>query len=1325
MEPAENAAGSLTLGAGNDAGLFFDGTNLVAITNGAGASGIVLDSEDDTVEILGSGTLQATFDTGGLNLVSGDTYEINGTSVLSNNTLGSGVTASSLTSVGTLAGLTLGGNLTQTSGTTTLLHTTIDGTSTTTGNALFQGTITGQGNIIQTNGTSTLLDTTIAGSATTSGLTVNGTTLFQPLSDNTSFLNVLDADGGTPIININSTVESVGIGSNASPASDQKLTVGFNESTAYDPATANTFVKQFVLQNTSGGTGVNNLISLQTAGSNSEGLFGVVQNASGYSDFVFLSDIGDSYSELARLTSSGQLGIGTSSPAALLHLATTTEQLRLSYDTNNSVFFTVESDADLLVTPTSTGAILFQPTTDQTDFFQILDANGGTPIFNIDSTNERVGIGTSTPSGVLEVASTTGETILLVNPDGNVAIGTSTVDDVTNLLTLAKASGDTFLQFHSANTATQGIAFGDPQSSATGRIYYAHNGDYMAFYTNGGNERLRIDSSGNVGIGDAGPDAHLEVSASGSTGGNVFLLSSDDGNDGDLLTVSESGNIIQGSGTTTLLHTTIAGSATATDLTITGGLTLSTDLSVANGGTGASTFTDGGILLGSGTGAITAMSVLADGSIVVGDGSTDPVALAAFTSSTGLLKHESGGVELDISSIGVGDILAGASAGTLEIVDGGSASDGDVLTIQADGTANWEAAAGGGGGAFVHLTDENVLAPATTTSDFIIGAAATASAPLWFDASTGELTLSKSTSGGYLLDINNSNAGGYAGRFQVNSADILTIGDPIITAATPLAVTAAGDTGVAYDLVFTNIESSHIKSEGPLYITAGDPNHNEDLVLGASGSGIVQVRPGDSLTVENGYLCVDDGDSGPCSGQASFAAGTIYSNAAAVESEDLAENYPTLDASSTPGDLLAFDPTMPGHVTKTSQAYDPRLMGVISTQPGFLLGGISEENEVMVALAGKVPATVSNDGGPIAIGDPITSSDQLGIGARANSAGRIVGYALESFAPSATTTEVGQVLLFVSPGYYAGDLALGDDGNLTQNGTSTLATSTEAVDEITRESWIASLFDVVRDTWSLTVGRLTSREITLSEGDSETGSIVGSSAVPAHFTSVTIENNAVRENSKIILTMKAATDGYWIEDQKDGQFTVRLRLVQNHDVEFDYIIFQVEGKAEDPELDSGSSEESQGDEGSLDSISDDETSPEPDEPQDPATEDVIPDPDEFTPIGEGESTEEDLQNDQPAEESQDTEQVNNEEQVDDQKENNSEGALDEPVDEVYTDEGSEEEPSESEEVEEVIEAPETIEGELFVEPELAPVEVAGEGEQASETDEASEANEIN
>jgi len=58
---------------------------------------------------------------------------------------------------------------------------------------------------------------------------------------------------------------------------------------------------------------------------------------------------------------------------------------------------------------------------------------------------------------------------------------------------------------------------------------------------------LSVDASGNVGIGDTGPDALFEVSASGGAS-NLFMLSSDDGNDGDLVTVLNNGNI--GIGTT-------------------------------------------------------------------------------------------------------------------------------------------------------------------------------------------------------------------------------------------------------------------------------------------------------------------------------------------------------------------------------------------------------------------------------------------------------------------------------------------------------------------------------------------------------------------------------------------------------------------------------------------------------------------------------------------------------------------------------------------------------------------------------------------------------
>ena len=56
-----------------------------------------------------------------------------------------------------------------------------------------------------------------------------------------------------------------------------------------------------------------------------------------------------------------------------------------------------------------------------------------------------------------------------------------------------------------------------------------------------------------------------------------------------------------------------------------------TDVPVTDGGTGVGTLTDGGVLLGSGTGDITAMAVLADSEMIVGDGSGDPVAESGST----------------------------------------------------------------------------------------------------------------------------------------------------------------------------------------------------------------------------------------------------------------------------------------------------------------------------------------------------------------------------------------------------------------------------------------------------------------------------------------------------------------------------------------------------------------------------------------------------------------------------------------------------------------------------------------------------------------------
>ena len=90
---------------------------------------------------------------------------------------------------------------------------------------------------------------------------------------------------------------------------------------------------------------------------------------------------------------------------------------------------------------------------------------------------------------------------------------------------------------------------------------------------------------------------------------------------------------------------------------------------VQDGGTGASSLTDGGVLLGSGTGAITAMAVLADGAMIVGDGTTDPVAETGATLRTSIGVGT--GDSPQFTAVNIGDAadttLARSSAGNVTI----------------------------------------------------------------------------------------------------------------------------------------------------------------------------------------------------------------------------------------------------------------------------------------------------------------------------------------------------------------------------------------------------------------------------------------------------------------------------------------------------------------------------------------------------------------------------------------------------------------------------------------------------------------------------------
>ena len=147
--------------------------------------------------------------------------------------------------------------------------------------------------------------------------------------------------------------------------------------------------------------------------------------------------------------------------------------------------------------------------------------------------------------------------------------------------------------------------------------------------------------------------------------------------------------------------------------------------------------------------------------------------------------------------------------------------------------------------------------------------------------------------------------------------------------------------------------------------------------------------------------------------------------------QDVAEIY---DASEdvAPGDLLAVNAQNQRQVIKSQGAYDSKVMGIVSTAPGLLLG-LNGENVALgaeasgypanadprkpaVALNGKVPVKVSTENGVIKTGDYLTASSISGVAMKATKAGLIVGQALESY----DNAGVGKVLVFVRLGYFNG-----------------------------------------------------------------------------------------------------------------------------------------------------------------------------------------------------------------------------------------------------------------------------------------------------------------
>ena len=323
-----------------------------------------------------------------------------------------------------------------------------------------------------------------------------------------------------------------------------------------------------------------------------------------------------------------------------------------------------------------------------------------------------------------------------------------------------------------------------------------------------------------------------------------------------------------------------------------------------------------------------------------------------------------------------------------------------------------------------------------------IGVASDAPANSLYMSSAGDVGIGTTTPG-YKLDI--SGDINFTGKLREDGVEIFSgmivpfagscpTGWTEYTVARGRTVVGQDTTQTEFDVIGeTGGEKTHVltTSEIPAHThtSSGSDVSNDDTCISVGTGG----------TVCAAHLGAGTGSAGGGAAHNNLQPYIVLVYCQKSAGADLAEWTPSSQPIEKTS-IVSIDPDNTEKIIISSQEYDSTVIGIISSNPGWLIG-TEDQNSVQMALAGRVLTKVTLKNGEINHGDPITTATIPGTGMKAIKAGPIVGKAIEAFneisstydcqdPATGRTEKCGTILVFVNVSWYDPDVYLTSTGEL-------------------------------------------------------------------------------------------------------------------------------------------------------------------------------------------------------------------------------------------------------------------------------------------------------